>query len=139
MTNNNIWELKKLLECASHEDRTNLERLIKAPFGNSPEKLCDHFQFLLHGFFGQIVNGDDYRKFVTRVADHLQIDWPATLRGRQWHELPPAEIEDAIVVTSFKGRSVNFPTRKNAVLPSNLDNKAMIPILSGSFFRAVLS
>lgn len=102
MTNDNIWELKQLLECASHEDRTNLERLIKAPFGNNPDKLCDHFQFLLHGFFGQIVNKDDYRKFVTRVADHIQIDWPATLRGRQWHELPPAEIEDAIVVTSFQ-------------------------------------
>ena len=113
MTNDNIWELKQLLECASHEDRTNLERLIKAPFGNNPDKLCDHFQFLLHGFFGQIVNKDDYRKFVTRVADHIQIDWPALNGNGEWRDLSASDIEDAILITALQriGKNINDKDR----------------------------
>lgn len=131
MTNANLWELKQLLERASHEDRTNLERLIKAPFGNSPDKLCDHFQFILHGFFGQLVNKDDYRKFVTRVADHIQIDWSAILRGRQWHELPVADIEDAVVVTTFQRTFNQLPEEDRRRLAEQLGQQTDDPQFVG--------
>ena len=141
MTNDNLWELKQLLERASHEDRTNLERLIKAPFGNSPEKLCDHLQFLLHGFFGQLIYKDDYRKFVTRAADHVQIDWSAILRGRQWHELPPAEIEDAIVVATFQRTFNQLPEEDRRRLAEQLgqqtdDPQFVAQLLSGGALLA---
>jgi len=131
MTNDNLNQLRTLLNRASHEDRTNLERIISADFGNDPEKLCDHIQFLRAGFLGQLFNRRDYKQLVTDVADHLQIDWTALLRGRQWTDLSAAEIEDAVVVTALQKILKELPDDDRRRLADELGKEAHDPNLVG--------
>ena len=102
MTSNNLIELRTLLDKASPEDRANLAKVIDAGLGDSPKLLCDHIRFLRAGVIGQFIDGGDYKKLVTDVADHIQIDWAGLLHGRQWGDLSATEIEDAIVVKALQ-------------------------------------
>ena len=99
MINPVLAQLEDLLAMACEEDRTNLQTVIGAGFGNSPKLLCDHFNYLHGGFAGQLWNRRSWKQLVTDVADHIQIDWNGLLRGRSWDDLPASDIEDAVVVT----------------------------------------
>ena len=129
MTSNNLSELRALLDRASADDRANFQRIIGAGFGDSPELLCDHIQFLRAGVFGQFLDNRDYKKLVTDVADHIQIDWPALLRGRQWSNLPAADIEDAVVVTFLQKLLPELPPEDRRRLAEELGKDAQDPNL----------
>ncbi len=131
MTSNNLSELRTLLDKASPHDRTNLQRIIGGGFGDSPEHLCDHTQFLRAGFTGQFLDNRSYKQLVTDVADHIQIDWLALLRGRQWDALSAAEIEDSIVVTIVYKVIRELPTGDRRRLAEELGKEAQDPNLAG--------
>jgi uncharacterized protein YaaW (UPF0174 family) len=95
-------ELYSLLKAASHEERENLAALTGSAFGSAPETLCNHLKFLRAGSIGQLFWQASWKQLVTDVADHVDIDWPATLNKRRWKDLPTAEIEAAIVVRVFQ-------------------------------------
>ena len=131
MTSNNLPELRALLDRASAEDRANLQRVIGAGFGDSPELLCDHIQFLRAGVIGQFLDNRDYKQLVTDVADHVQIDWPALLRGRQWSDLFAADIEDAVVVTALQKILRELPDEDRRRLAEELGKEAQDPNIIG--------
>lgn len=95
-------ELFSLLQTATHEERENLAALTGSTFGSAPETLCNHLKFLRSGSIGQMFWQASWKQMVTDVADHVGIDWLATLDDRSWNELPTAEIEAAIVVRVFQ-------------------------------------
>jgi TolB-like protein/Tfp pilus assembly protein PilF/uncharacterized protein YaaW (UPF0174 family) len=131
MTSNNLPELRALLDRASAEDRANLQRVVGAGFGDSPELLCDHIQFLRAGVIGQFLDNRDYKQLVTDVADHVQIDWPALLRGRQWSDLFAADIEDAVVVTALQKILRELPDEDRRRLAEELGKEAQDPNIIG--------
>ncbi|MGB3492876.1 MAG: hypothetical protein WBA57_09120 [Elainellaceae cyanobacterium] len=94
-------ELYSLLSFANREQRANLSKLINAGFGDSPQSLCDHLKFLRAGAIGQVCADPSWKQIVTDVADHIRIDWQATLEGRSWRELPTQDIENAVVKALF--------------------------------------
>jgi len=95
-------ELYSILKATTHEKRENLAALTGSAFGSAPETLCNHLKFLRAGSMGQIFWQASWKQLVTDVADHVGIDWPATLNGRRWKDLPTADIEAAIVVRVFQ-------------------------------------
>jgi uncharacterized protein YaaW (UPF0174 family) len=131
MNNQNLIDLKNLLERASSEDRSNLQRIIGAGFGNSPDLLCDHFHFLRSGVFGQKFSARSYKQLATDVADHIHIDWDALLRGREWRLLPTSEIEDAIVITTLQGVLKKLPDVQRRRLAEELGKESKDPNLVG--------
>lgn len=96
-----LAELYYFLEGVPEEDRTNLQTVIGASFGNSPKCLCDHFIYLRDGAIGQIFSPRSYKKLVTDVADRVGIDWNSLCQGRTWEKLKSYEIENTIVVKVF--------------------------------------
>ncbi|PYJ87996.1 MAG: hypothetical protein DME71_14165 [Verrucomicrobia bacterium] len=139
MTSNNLPELRALLDRASAEDRANLQRVVGAGFGDSPELLCDHIQFLRAGVIGQFLDNRDYKQLVTDVADHVQIDWPALLRGRQWSDLFAADIEDAVVVTALQKILRELPDEDRRRLAEELGKEAQDPNIRFTFWPQPLS
>jgi uncharacterized protein YaaW (UPF0174 family) len=131
MISNNLIELRTLLGTASPEDRANLARIIKSPFGDTPEHLCDHTQFLRAGIVGQLFDNRDYKRLVTDVADHIQIDWPGLLRGRQWSDLSAAEIEDAIVVKTLQKLFAQLSDEDRRLLAEELGKEVKDPNIVG--------
>ncbi len=131
MLNNNLSELRKLLDRASADDRANLQRIIGAGFGDTSELLCDHLQFLRAGVIGQALDRRDYKKLVTDVADYIQIDWPALLRGRTWSDLSAADIEDAVVITALQKILRELPEGDRRRLSNELCKEAQDPNLVG--------
>jgi uncharacterized protein YaaW (UPF0174 family) len=131
MISNNLIELRTLLDKASPEDRANLAKIIKSCFGDTPEHLCDHIQFLRAGVVGQLFDNRDYKKLVTDIADHIQIDWSGLLRGRQWSDLSAAEIEDAIVVKTLQKLFAQLPDEDRRLLAEELGKEAQDPNIVG--------
>ncbi|MEB3356887.1 MAG: hypothetical protein VKK04_09185 [Synechococcales bacterium] len=95
-------EFYKLVKSASPEQRANLAKLTASGFGDSPGTLCNHIKFLRAGSIGQVFWDKPWKQVVTDVADHVGIDWQATLQDRRWQQLPTQEIEDAIVAKLFQ-------------------------------------
>ncbi|HEX9273998.1 MAG TPA: hypothetical protein VGA01_17485 [Candidatus Binatia bacterium] len=83
------------------------------------------------GFTGQFLDNRSYKQLVTDVADHIQIDWLALLRGRQWDALSAAEIEDSIVVTIVYKVIRELPTGDRRRLAEELGKEAQDPNLAG--------
>jgi hypothetical protein len=96
-----LAELYYFLEGVPEEDRTNLQTVIGANFGNSPKCLCDHFIYLRDGAIGQIFSPRSYKQLVTDVADRVGIDWNSLCQERTWEQLKSYEIENTIVVKVF--------------------------------------
>ena len=82
MTNENLLELKQLLDGADVRTRTDLAEIVDCGFGSDPETLCNHVQFLRHGYLGQWFMKDDYKQLVTDVADRITVTWQLT--GFNW-------------------------------------------------------
>ncbi|MEL6384572.1 MAG: hypothetical protein AAFQ89_19360 [Cyanobacteria bacterium J06626_18] len=95
-------ELYSILQAATHEERENLAALTGSAFGSAPETLCNHPKFLRAGSIGQIFWNASWKQLVTDVADHVGIDWLATLDDHSWSDLPTADIEAAIVLQVFQ-------------------------------------
>jgi uncharacterized protein YaaW (UPF0174 family) len=95
-------ELYSILKATTHEERENLAALTGSAFGSTPETLCNHLKFLRAGSIGQMFWQASWKQLVTDVADHVGIDWQATLNERSWKDLPTADIEAAIVVRVFQ-------------------------------------
>lgn len=95
-------ELHSLLQATSHEERENLAALTGSTFGSAPETLCNHLKFLRAGSIGQMFWHASWKQLVTDVADHVGIDWLATLNDRNWNDLSTADIEAAIVLRVFQ-------------------------------------
>jgi uncharacterized protein YaaW (UPF0174 family) len=95
-------ELFSLLQAATHEERENLAALTGSTFGSAPETLCNHLKFLRTGSIGQMFWNASWKQLVTDIADHVGIDWLATLDDRSWNDLPTVEIEAAIVLRVFQ-------------------------------------
>jgi len=131
VTGNNLSELRALLDRASADDRANFQNLIGAGFGDTPELLCDHIQFLRAGVLGQFLDNRDYKQLVTDVADQIHIDWSALLRGRHWSDLSAADIEDAVVVTVVQGILRDLPDAERRRLAEELGEEAHDPNLIG--------
>jgi len=131
MTNTNLSELRILLDRASAEDRANIQRIIGAGFGDSPELLCDHIQYLRAGAIGQVFDKRDYKQLVTDVADIIQIDWATLTHGRDWSELSSAEIEDAIVITVLQKILSELSDDDRKRLAEELGKEAHDPNLVG--------
>ncbi len=96
-----LAELYHFLEGVPEEDRTNLQTVIGASFGNSPKCLCDQFIYLRDGAIGQIFSPRSYKQLVTDVADYVGIDWISLCQGRNWEQLKSYEIENTIVIKVF--------------------------------------
>ncbi|MDM7954577.1 MAG: hypothetical protein QUV07_15360 [Cyanobium sp. CZS 25K] len=125
--NPELAQLEQLLEMATEEDRTNLQSLIGADFGNSPRLLSDHFNFLHGGIAGQIWNRKSWKKLVTDVADHIQIDWNALLRQKNWDVIGAAEIEDAVIMTTLGRLLKSMPDEEREKLAAELATAAEEP------------
>lgn len=95
-------EFYQLVKSASREQRANLSKLTEAGFGDSPKALRDHIKFLRAGAIGQMFYDESWKQVVTDVADHIGIDWSATLNGRRWKKLPTEDIENAVVKKLFQ-------------------------------------
>lgn len=95
-------EFYKIVKAATREQRHNLGELTGSAFGSSPDTLCNHIRYLRAGSIGQIFWDKSWKQVVTDVADHVGIDWLATLNGRKWKDLKTEEIETAVVVKLFQ-------------------------------------
>ncbi|HEY9729069.1 MAG TPA: hypothetical protein V6D50_21675, partial [Chroococcales cyanobacterium] len=82
-----LAELYHFIESISEEDRTNLQVIIGASFGNSPKCICDQFIYLRNGAIDQIYSSLLYKQLVTDVADCIGIDWNSLCQGRNWQQL----------------------------------------------------
>jgi hypothetical protein len=80
-------EFYDIAQAATDEQRHLLGELIGSGFGNAPETLCDHVNYLWVGALGQLFWQASWNQVVTDVADHVGIAWLALLARRQWHEL----------------------------------------------------
>lgn len=95
-----MTQLKNVLEEAAAIQREELATIIDAPFAPfeaSPDKLCDHLNFLRHGSIGQLTTRSSYKQLVTDVADRLEIDWGKVCNTRHWDDVPTREIEEAVI------------------------------------------
>jgi hypothetical protein len=109
MINPNLRRLKKILKKATKAERKVLGKIIKAPFGNSPDLLCDHMNYLRIGGLLQIFERRSYKQLVTDVADKCKIDWELLTSNKSWHDLRTAEIEKAIVEKIVRSHKSTMP------------------------------
>lgn len=113
----NLQELRMLLDAASSEHREALAEIIKVPFGNSPDQLCDHLSFLRGGALGQFFCSD-YKQLVTDVADRVRINWTVVAPTPQlWKALTAEQIEDAIVAHIDHSQLQNEDTMPHVPAP----------------------
>jgi uncharacterized protein YaaW (UPF0174 family) len=136
MTSDNLAELRELLEQAAPEDRANLQKIIDSGFGDSPEHLCDHMQYLWAGAVGQHLERRPYKQLVTDVADEIKIDWDVLLHGRNWTELSASEIEDSVVATLLPRIVASLPEAERRQLAAELtqqvkDKNVVSELLAG--------
>ena len=97
-----LSEFKKIVNNATHEQRHNLAKLTGSVFGSDTDTLCNHIRYLRSGVIGQVFCDKSWKQIVTDVADHIQIDWSTTLKGRHWKQLQTYEIETAVVYRIFQ-------------------------------------
>lgn len=97
-----MQEFYKIVHSATKEQRRNLAELTESGFGDAPDTLCNHIKYLRAGSFGQFFWNESWKQVVTDVADHIGIDWSATLSGRRWRDLPTQDIETAVVAKLFQ-------------------------------------
>jgi hypothetical protein len=109
MINPNLHRLKKILKKATKAERKGLGKIIRAPFGNSPDLLCDHMNYLRIGGVLQIFERRSYKQLVTDVADKCKIDWKLLTSDKSWHDLRTAEIEEVIVEKIVRSHKSTLP------------------------------
>ena len=110
MINPNLSELQKILKNSTEKERNNLGNLIRAPFGNSPDLLCDHMSYLRIGGALQFFERRSYKQMVTDVADKCEIDWELLTAKKSWEDLQASEIEEAVlekIIHSYKSLPQN--------------------------------
>ncbi|MGD1858235.1 MAG: hypothetical protein ACFB2W_28700 [Leptolyngbyaceae cyanobacterium] len=97
-----LCEFRKILKGATREQRHNLGKITGSGFGSDAQTLCNHIRYLRAGSIGQLFWDESWKQVVTDVADHIGIDWLATLKGRRWKQLKTHEIETAVVAEVFQ-------------------------------------
>lgn len=133
--------LHNFLEKVNDEDRCNLAGITKSGFGNAPDTLCNHMHFLRTGQISQFFGFKrSYKQIVTDVADQIGIDWESCLNGRDWHELPEQDIENAIVANMFDMclNSMGQEDRQKMAENLKLDDDTLEGILTKQVPVAVL-
>ncbi|MFG6104311.1 hypothetical protein U2F10_18760 [Leptothoe sp. EHU-05/26/07-4] len=97
-----LHEFKKIVQGTTHKHRHNLGKLTASGFGSDVDTLCNHIRYLRAGSIGQLFWDESWKQVVTDVADHIGIEWLATLKGRRWKQLETHEIETAVVAKVFQ-------------------------------------
>ncbi|MEM6253432.1 MAG: hypothetical protein AAF821_10965 [Cyanobacteria bacterium P01_D01_bin.156] len=97
-----LSEFRKIVQGATREQRHNLGKLIGSSFGSDTDTLCNHIRYLRAGSIGQLFWDESWKQVVTDVADNIDIDWLALLKGRHWKQLKTYEIETAVVTKIFQ-------------------------------------
>lgn len=123
-------ELYSILQAATHEERENFAALTGSAFGSAPETLCNHLKFLRAGSIRQIFWNASWKQIVTDVADHTSIDWLDILNGRDWNDLPAAEIEAAIVIRVFQDILDTFTSQQRQELLMSMEHNIDDPDLT---------
>ena len=97
-----LREFENVVKGATREQRHNLGKITGSGFGSDAHTLCNHIRYLRAGSIGQLFWDESWKQVVTDVADHIGIDWLATLKGRRWKQLETHEIETAVVAKIFQ-------------------------------------
>lgn len=119
-----LSELYDFLERVSDDERTNLQKIIKSSFGNSPKCICDQMVYLRCGAIRQVFSQLSYKQLVTDVADHVKIDWSILCKEKSWEDLSSSEIENAVVIKIFSEIYERLSDRDKQKLQNELNHIA---------------
>ena len=126
-----LREFRKLVKSATREQRHNLGELIGSGFGSDPDTLCNHIRYLRAGSIWQLFWDESWKQVVTDVADHIGIDWLATLKGRCWKDLETHEIETAVVAKVFQEMFDRLPPEQQEQLVLEMKRSSDDPNFTG--------